>query len=191
MPQEKVKDLLQRHQAALDLLVSQQFDDLEQLGQDLTSAFNNGNKLLIAGSGLLSPVGNIIASMFQHRLHLERPPLPAFALGNDLALGPSLQRDHLDEHLHSRQFDIIGRSGDILLLLADGKHDPSLHRLAEDSGMRNSPLVLIKPNTQEWNGRTPDVTIHLSGETGGEIAATALFCGQMLCSLVEHALFGI
>ena len=188
MPQDKVKDLLQQHQAALDLLVSQQFDDLERIGQKLTGAFNEGNKLLIAGSGLLSPVGGIIASMFQHRLHLERPPLPAFALGNDLALAPSLHRDGLQD---LQQYDFIGQNGDMVLLLADGKHDPCILNLAEQLQQQNAPFFLIKPNSQEWTGPTPDATIGLIGETGGEIAATTLFCGQTLCSLVEHALFGI
>lgn len=190
MPQNKAIELLQQHQVALDRLLSQQFDDLDSFAQRLAGAFNEGHRLLVAGSGLLAPVGNIITSMFQHRLHLERPPLPAFPLGTDPALAQALCRDNLQEDLLTRQFATIGRDRDILLLLVDGTSDPGMTKLAQQAKNSGCFCCLFQPNNRPWDGPEIDITITIEGESGGQLAATSLFCGQLLCALVEHALFG-
>lgn len=190
MRQDRIITAISRQSHLLSGLFQQQLDDLERLADLTVQMFNNGKKLIVAGNGLLMPVAQLTANLFFYRMHLERPLLPAVALGQDASLALALTRDGLVQDLLTRQFQVLAEPGDLLLLLADGQHDAAFDQLLKAAKNEGCLTVAFAPDHRE--GSLPaDLVLTIEANTLAETAQAALFFGQLLCELVEHDLFGI
>lgn len=190
MRQEKILNAISRQASLVSGLFQQQLDDLERLADLAVQAFNNGRKLIFAGNGQLLPVSQLVASLFSYRLRLERPSLPALALGQDPFLALSLVRDGSASEVLSRQFQLAAETGDILVLLADGQLDPAFDLLLESARNKDCMTVALAPNRSEGS-LLADMVFSTDTEAPIETAQAALFFGQLLCEIVENDLFGI
>lgn len=190
MRQDRIITAISRQSHLLSGLFQQQLDDLERLADLTVQMFNNGKKLIIAGNGLLSPIAQLTANLFFYRMRLERPLLPAVALGQDPSLALALARDGVIQDLLTRQFQVLAEPGDLLLLLADGQHDPVFDQLLEAAKHQNCLTVAFGPDRSEGS-LLADLVFGIDTGNPAETAQAALFFGQLLCELVEHDLFGI
>jgi len=191
MPQQKGLRLLQQHHASLENLLIGQGDVMPRLGDRLVERFNQGNKLLLAGQGMLASVAELIAVMFMHRLNFDRPPLPAIALGTSLPLTQSFERHAAPGDLLVRQFNAVAQPGDLTLLFAEPQQNPALRQLTELARDRDCPLALFCNNPEEWSDLDSDLILTLPADSAAELAAPMLFSGRLLCEMVEKTLFGV
>jgi len=157
----------------------------------VVETFNNGGRLLVFGSGALGAVSNLIANLFLHRLLLERPPLPALSLSQDLILATALCRDGQGSQLFARQLRVVVKEGDIVLALGDIRQDVAVEEglaVARKLGCLTAALLQMKGNLPDAN---PDFLFHLETESAARSVEGALFFGHLLCEMVENQLFGI
>lgn len=166
--------------------------NLQTLASQLVSTFTGGGRLLIAASGNLQPVAQMTASHFTHRLGFDRPSLPAIALGADMTLATALSRNNQQHMLLARHYRALGSNNHLLLLLSDGSADPQLTeliRIAKDE----QPLALLTPSKNDDTTLTGCTNLQLLVETESHarLLELALFCGNLLCELVEAELFGV
>lgn len=190
MRQDKILTAISRQSSLISSLFQQQLDDLERLTDLAVHAFNNGQKLIFAGNGLLAPIAHLSANLFFYRMRLERPVLPAVALGQDSCLVLSLARDGVAQEIFSRQFQLVAEPGDILLLLVDGQYDPAFEQLLDSAKGKECLTVALVPDRSEGS-LLADMVFSIDAKTPTETVQAALFFGQLLCELVENDLFGI
>jgi len=190
MRQDKILTAISRHGSLMSGLFQQQLDDLDRLVDLVVHAFNNGQKLIFVGNGLLAPIAHLAANLFFYRLRLERPALPAVALGQDPCLALSLARDGAGQEVFSRQFQVVAEAGDILILLADGQHDPAFDQLLERAKDKECMSVALAPDRSEGS-LLADLVFFIHAEAPADTAQAGLFFGQLLCEMVENDLFGI
>lgn len=167
-------------------------DKLQEMTTQLVTTFTSGGRLLIAASGNLLPIAQMTASHFTHRLGFDRPSLPAIALGTDTSLAASLARNGQQHLLLERHYRTLGSSNHILLLLSDGSTDPQLTELIRYAKSEQT-LALLTPQKNEDSELTDCTDLQLIAPTDSpaRLLELTLFCGNLLCELVEAELFGV
>ena len=191
MLQEKIARSVREQAAFLEDNFLPQSEAMEAFALRVAETFNHGGRLLIFGSGALGAISNLVANLFLHRLLLERPPLPALSLSQDITLATALCRDGQGSQLFVRQLRVVAQEGDIVLALGDLCQDVALEEglaLAKKMGCLTAALLQMKRNVPEEN---PDFLFHLETDSAARAVEGALFFGHLLCEMVENKLFGI
>lgn len=88
------------------------------LGESLSSAFKNGNKLIIFGNGGSAADAQHIAAEFVGRFERERKPLPAMILHGNSSSVTAIGNDYSYDMIFSRQLEAFGKKGDIVIALS-------------------------------------------------------------------------
>jgi len=191
MHEEKILASVARQTTQLEGAFQGQIGELIGLTEKLVTAFNQGRKLLLVGHGVLAPIAGLVASLFLHKLSLDRPPLPALALGLDQPLLHSLARGGIGHEIYLRQLRVVADAGDLLLIFSDGQHDPAIDSVLEEARRLDLYCAAVMPLRAEGAIVSVHSAFVLQTELGAEIALGAQAFGQLLCELVENELFGI
>jgi D-sedoheptulose 7-phosphate isomerase len=152
--------------------------------------FRGGGKLLIFGNGGSAADAMHIAGELAGRFNMNRPGLPAVALGCNMALATAWSNDHTFETIFAREIEALGKPGDAAWGIST-------------SG--NSPNVVLGCERARRNGLK---TIGLTGAGGGELGTHCdillapevgetpriqevhLVTYHAICAGVEDSLFG-
>lgn len=191
MGHPKIEQVIRDHMACMEQSFSLRADEVADFSARVVQTLNQGGRLLVAGSGLLSGIADHIANLFLYRLGFERPPLPAIALGGNAGLGQALARDGLHRQYFQRQLRMLAAAGDIFLALGDGHRDEALIEGLAAARKAGCQTALLLPARAEFGDEPPDVLIPVESASPARLYEGALFFGQLLCELVEADLFGI
>ncbi|MDX2348154.1 MAG: D-sedoheptulose 7-phosphate isomerase [Nitrospirota bacterium] len=161
-----------------------------EVGQLLIRAFREGKKVMLFGNGGSATDASHIAAEFVGRYRRDRDPLPALALGTDMAALTSIANDYDFADIFSRQILAHGRKGDVAIAISTSGNSLNVIRgveAAHDRGL---------------------VTVGWTGVTGGKLTDLVDYCfcvpssvtariqechitlGHVLCELIEERLFG-
>ncbi|BAQ61601.1 phosphoheptose isomerase 1 [Geminocystis sp. NIES-3708] len=135
-------------------------DDIDNVIDVVASCFQGGNTLLICGNGGSAADAQHIAAEFVGRFQIERPGLPAIALGTNPATLTAWSNDHEFETIFARQVQSFGKKGDILWVLST-------------SGKSKNVILALKEAKKRGL-----ITIGMAGNNGG-----------MMRDLIDHPLF--
>lgn len=171
------------------LLESDAIELTERAAGLLTDALRAGGKVVFCGNGGSAADASHLAAELVGRFQIERAPLPALSLGDNVSSLTAIGNDYDYAQVFARQLRGLARAGDVLVALST-------------SGSSANVLEAVRA------AREMDVrTIGFTGEGGGELAALCDVCvripsdstariqeGYMLlchtaCELVERALF--
>jgi D-sedoheptulose 7-phosphate isomerase len=164
-------------------------DRIVQVAHLIARAFRDGHKVLLFGNGGSATDASHIAAEFVGRYHRDRTPLPAIALGTDMAAITCIANDYEYADIFARQVTAHGQKGDIAIAIST-------------SG--NSPNVLKGVDAARGRGLS---TVGWTGGTGGKLAGMVEYpfivpstvtariqeshitLGHVLCELIEETLF--
>ncbi len=169
--------------------VREHADRIVEVARLIARAFREGHKVLLFGNGGSSTDASHIAAEFVGRYHRDRSPLPAIALGADMAALTCIANDYDYAEIFSRQVRAHGQKGDIAIAIST-------------SG--NSPNVLKGVQVAREVGL---ITVGWTGGKGGKLASLVDHCfivpstvtariqeshitlGHVLCELIEEDVF--
>lgn len=134
--------------------------DIDKVIDVVASCFQGGNTLLICGNGGSAADAQHIAAEFVGRFQIERPGLPAIALGTNPATLTAWSNDHEFETIFARQVQSFGKKGDILWALST-------------SGRSKNVILALKEAKERGL-----ITIGMAGNNGG-----------MMRDLIDYPLF--
>jgi D-sedoheptulose 7-phosphate isomerase len=189
--QERIAKALREQQAAMKETFAEQAPQLAALAEKIAAVFHQGGRLYLCGSGAQALIADHTALLFLHRLALDRPALPAHALGGDARLAAAVVRDGQGKELLGRELRALAQEGDLLIAFAELQSDAVVEealRAAHDLGCGTAVIVPTRSRLELFS---PDFTIRLETESAGRITELTLFCGHLLCELVENELFGV
>ena len=162
---------------------------VEQVAKACCTALRAGNKILLAGNGGSAADAQHLAGELVSRLNFDRPGLPAFALTTDTSVLTAIGNDYGFEQLFARQLNAVGTAGDIFIAISTSGRSPNILRALEEG--RRKGLV----------------TVGLTGQIGGDMAALCDYCirtpsaetpkiqeghiilGHIICGLIECEIF--
>jgi len=162
----------------------------ERAADVMTTALRGGGKVLFCGNGGSAADATHLAAELVGRFQLERAPLPALSLSDNLASLTAIGNDYAFDQTFARQLLGLAKAGDVLVALST-------------SGGSANVLEAVRA------AREIDVrTVAFTGASGGELAGLAEVCVRIpsdstariqeaymllchtACELVERTLFG-
>jgi len=161
-------------------------------GQLLAEALRGGGKVLFCGNGGSAADAQHLAAELVGRLDAssDRDPLPGIALTTDTSILTAVANDFGYEEVFARQVRALARPGDVLVCLSTSGGSENVLRAARDAMALGARVVaLVGPAASRLDG-APDVSMHLPGETSGQVQQGHIAVGHALCALAESALSG-
>jgi D-sedoheptulose 7-phosphate isomerase len=164
-------------------------DRIVQVAALIADAFRGGQKVLLFGNGGSSTDASHIAAEFVGRYKRERSPLPAIALGTDMAALTCIANDYDYTEIFARQVHAHGRKGDIAIAISTSGNSPNVLKGVEAA----KSLGLI---TVAWTGGRGgklaglvDHSFVVPSTVTARIQESHITLGHVLCELIEERLF--
>lgn len=161
-----------------------------EVGQLLIRTFREGKKVMLFGNGGSATDASHIAAEFVGRYRRDRDPLPALALGTDMAALTSIANDYDFTDIFSRQVLAHGRKGDVAIAISTSGNSLNVIRGVEAAHDRG--LVTVG-----WTGATGgkltdlvDYCFCVPSSVTARIQECHITLGHVLCELIEERLFG-
>jgi D-sedoheptulose 7-phosphate isomerase len=195
-----VADPLDRERSAKEHLEASARASAELVGGDLPAlaaraggllaeALEAGGTILFCGNGGSAADAQHLAAELVGRMDRgrDRGPLAGLALTTDTSALTALANDYGYEEVFARQVRALGRRGDVLVCLSTSGASPNVVRAAEaagEVGLRVVALVGPEPSPLE---ELAEVTLHVPGDTSGQVQQGHITVGHVLCELAEGA----
>jgi len=190
---QRIADASSQSIRLLEQFSRQQGGGVDQLAQKLSGTFAVGGQVLVAGSGTLQPLAQLLASYFSFKLGFDRPVLPAVALGADPVLAAAMAYADQSEQLLARHYRALNSAQHLLLLLSDGSDQPAL-RAVRDAALDNEQpvaLLSLRGQADPLCRDGVEICIDLGTDSLPRGQELIFFVGHLLCELVEAELFGV
>ena len=191
MLEDKITSAVAQQQALLDPFFIAHQEVLAGFAAHLTTTFQNGGRLFLAGSGPFAAIASLLGQQFLHRQTLERPSLPAVSLTHDAGLATFLAAEDQASQLFSRQLRALANDQDTLLLLAGTTLSPADREVLTTARQIGCRTALICAAHSELADAMPELLLQLPTDSLPRLLEGTLFAGHLLCALVEGDLFGI
>ena len=194
MIEDRIKHLLQSCAESTLNLSEDQANQIALAGEALSQTLLQEGKILVAGNGSSSAIGQILVATLLNRLEHERPGLPAIHLGTDTTVVSAIANDNSFNDIFHKQIRTLGNAGDTLVLVSvSGKssnlvqavaaaHDRDLRIISLTGGDGGDIATLL--NSQDIDLRAPGLSL-------AAIQQNHLLMVYCLCDLVEFHLFGV
>jgi len=180
---------IEAHIAAADALP----DMITEAGTRLTDSLLNNGKIFVCGNGgSLANALHFSTALLNH-FEVERPALPVFVLGTDMAITTSLLHDGHVEHVFSRPLQALGHSGDVLLLLSTSNQTMNLVHAVDAAHERGMDVILLGASERGVLGNhlgPNDMEIAVPGDSPARVREIHLFVLHCFCDLIDRSLFG-
>lgn len=164
-------------------------DRITEVVRIMAQAFRDGGKVLLFGNGGSATDASHLAAEFVGRYHKDRRPLPALALGADIAALTCIANDYTYDEIFARQVRAHGHKGDIAIAISTSGNSPNVLKGAETA--RECGLVTVG-----WTGhqggklaRLVDYSFVVPSTVTARIQESHMTLGHVLCELIEEDLF--
>lgn len=191
MEQERITRIIQEHTTVVGETFTAQATELAAFSREVASVFYRGGRLLVLGGGPLAAIADLLATLFLHRLALERPLLPALSLGHDAVLATSLSRDGLANEFFARQLRVLATAQDLLLVFSGPRREEAVAEALTVAGELDCGTAVVLQGRGEFLQNPPDFLFRLETESVPRAVECALLFSHLLVELVEGELFGI
>jgi len=169
--------------------VREHADRIVEVARLIARAFREGHKVLLFGNGGSSTDASHIAAEFVGRYHRDRSPLPAIALGADMAALTCIANDYDYAEIFSRQVRAHGQKGDIAIAISTSGNSPNVLKGAEAA--RAIGLITVGW-TGGKGGKLTSLVDHcfiVPSTVTARIQETHITLGHVLCELIEEDVF--
>ena len=157
-------------------------------GTELARRFQAGAQLLACGNGGSAAEALHLTGELLGRFRFDRRPLPAVALGADLAAATAIGNDYGAEEVFARQVRAYGRPGDVLVAFSTSGTSPNVLAAAEaarEVGVTGWGLTGPGPNPLT---AVTDDAIAVAAESTATVQEVHLSIVHALCLTLDRAL---
>ena len=169
--------------------VREHADRIVEVARLIARAFREGHKVLLFGNGGSSTDASHIAAEFVGRYHRDRSPLPAIALGADMAALTCIANDYDYAEIFARQVRAHGQKGDIAIAISTSGNSPNVLKGAEAA--RAIGLITVGW-TGGKGGKLTSLVDHcfiVPSTVTARIQESHITLGHVLCELIEEDVF--
>lgn len=160
-----------------------------ELAELLAERLREGGKVILCGNGGSSADASHLAAELLGRFKLDRNPLPALSLTDNVPSITAIANDIGYERSFSRQVRGLGREGDVLIAISTSGTSPNILdavEAAREAGLRTVGF------TGASGGRLAelaDLCLRVPSDDTGRVQEGYMLVGHTVCELVERALF--
>lgn len=165
-------------------------DQIIKVAALIVASLQSEGKVLLFGNGGSATDASHIAAEFVGRYDRDRAPLPALALGTDMAAITCIANDYEFADIFSRQISALGRKGDIAIAISTSGNSPNVLKAVEVA--RQQGLITVA-----WTGKgggplvgQVDYSFVVPSNVTARIQECHITLGHVICEMVEETLFG-
>ena len=184
-----IQSHLERSTKTLEAVATECIPSILEAADLISTAFKNGNKLLICGNGGSAADSQHMAAVFTSRLRKDRPrdALPAIALTTDTSFLTAFANDINFEGIFARQVEALGKEGDVLLGITTSGSSKNVVLACEEAAKRG--LVTIGLTGSAGLSCDSTHTVAVPGEDTQCTQESHIVIEHLICELVEDHLF--
>lgn len=163
-------------------------EGLRMLALRAAACLARGGTLLFCGAGTDQTLARLLAAAFVHRHAMDRPALPALALGADAVLLAAVACGAGYDQALARQVEALGRPGDMLVALAcEDAEQPVTQalRVARGRGLLTAGLARAGGEALALC----ELPVPLPAAQAPLAREVLLAAGHALCRLTDYYLF--
>lgn len=164
-------------------------NNIALVSQLCIEAFNNGNRVILAGNGGSAADAQHIAAEFVSRFEFDRPGLPAIAITTDTSMLTAIGNDYGYEKLFRRQLEANGKAGDIFIGITTSGNSPNILQALE-AARENEIIAVGLCGSGGKIGDFADHILAVPSTSTPRIQECHIMIGHIICGLVEESLFG-
>ena len=154
----------------------------------IVSAYERGNKVLLAGNGGSAADAQHIAAEFVSRFFFDRPGLPAIALTTDTSMLTAIGNDYGFDKLFARQLQAQSQKGDIFIgISTSGNSENILNAVAMAKETEVTSIVFCGEGGKLKD--IADLAICVPSTITPYIQECHICIGHMVCAIVEQQIF--
>ncbi len=118
-------------------------DDVARAAATLSSAIQNGRKVLVCGNGGSAADSQHFAAELVGRFGRSGPPLPAIALTVDTSILTAIGNDRSFDDVFAVQVEAFGEAGDALVAITTSGRSPNILQAVESARQRGIAVVAL------------------------------------------------
>lgn len=189
--QQKIKETL-KQSVLLKLQIidnKQLISEVANISKELVYLLKKEHKVLFCGNGGSAADAQHLASELAGRFYLDRAPLFAEALSNNISFLTAIGNDHTFDTIFSRAVSAKGREGDALIALSTSGNSKNIIKAIQTAKEKNMLTIGL---TGEGGGKMAglcDYVIQIPSKDTPRIQEAHILIGHIICELVETALF--
>jgi phosphoheptose isomerase len=153
-----------------------------------------GRRILACGNGGSSGDAQHFVGELTNRFELERPPLPAIALGTNPVAFTAAANDYSFEEVFAKEVQALGGPGDVLVAISTSGRSPNIVRAAEAAQERDLHLVVLTGGDggelSEMARPEDDVVVRVDSHITARIQEVHILALHCMCSVLDQELFG-
>jgi D-sedoheptulose 7-phosphate isomerase len=156
----------------------------------ITTAFQNGNKVLFCGNGGSAADAQHLAAEFSGRFYKDRKALPSEALHCNTSYLTAVANDYSYDVIYSRLVEGICVEGDVLVGLSTSGNSKNI--LNAFAAAKEKKVITIG-FTGASGGKMKDACDYLINVPSNDtprIQESHILIGHIICELVEAKIFG-
>jgi D-sedoheptulose 7-phosphate isomerase len=155
----------------------------------LVERLRAGGKVMLCGNGGSSADASHLAAELLGRFKLDRDPLPALSLTDNVPSITAIANDIGYERSFSRQVRGLGRAGDVLIGISTSGTSANVLdavQAARDAGIRTVGFTGASGGPL---AESTELCLRVPSEDTARIQEGYMLVGHTVCELVERALF--
>jgi len=163
---------------------------IETVINAITTAFQNGKKVLFCGNGGSASDAQHLAAEFSGRFYKDRKALPSEALHCNTSYLTAVANDYSYDVIYSRLVEGICEEGDVLVGLSTSGNSKNI--LNAFVSAKEKKVVTVG-FTGSGGGKMKDVSdylINIPSTDTPRIQESHILIGHIICGLVEAKIFG-
>lgn len=172
------------------LLANQLIDTVGQLAEVIVHSLRNGGKVVLFGNGGSAADATHLAAEFVGRFILERDPMPAISLSDNVSAMTAIGNDYAYELTFARQIRAFGSAGDVAIALSTSGASPNVLkavRVAKEQSMFTAAFVGAKGIEM---AKLADLSVVIPSVDTARIQEGYMLYAHIMCEVVEHEMFG-
>ena len=153
------------------------------------NAYNNNNKVILAGNGGSAADAQHIAAEFVSRFRFDRPGLPSLALSTDTSMITAIGNDYGYQNVFSRQLQANGKDGDVLIAIStSGNSENIIEAVDQAKSMGIFSIGFTNIDGGQLNEKC-DLCINVPYHETAIVQESHIMIGHIICGYVEDVFF--
>lgn len=195
MTEPNAAELVRQRLAEGVALAEQMLDEecveaIAEAAETIAEAYRNGGKLLIFGNGGSAADAVHVAAEFVGRYLIDRRPLPAIALAENLSSVTAIGNDYGFEEVFARQVRALGEPGDVAIGLTTSGRSPNIVRGLEVAGEAGLVAVAMTGADPGPVGAAAGHLIAIPTADTPRVQEGQMLAAHTICEWVEARLAG-
>lgn len=155
----------------------------------ISTAFQQGNKVLFCGNGGSAADAQHLAAEFSGRFYKDRKALPAEALHCNTSYLTAVANDYSYDVIYARLIQGIGLKGDVLVGLSTSGNSKNIVQAFEVAKSQEMITIGFTGASGGAMKSLSDFLINVPSEDTPRIQECHMLIGHIICQLVEATIF--